>query len=288
MHAPVDIGHRSYQDTMAACAERGGARLVVTSPPYLDSRAKGHYGFDCPAWTFEDYERLGQSILAGLCPGGVCALNIYGRVAKWRKAPFGTERSTTWMRVALAWQDMGFRYLECYAYGREGVPGLFGPRHRSGWEPVHVFARPGGDVAFNPSAVTTPAIHPGHHKSSTHRCREGIGHRRAYTQPALRNVTTLLSLGTVGQMSPHFNNDHPAAFDARLADLFVLSYSNPGDLVCDPFVGSGTTAVVARRSGRVFVGGDLGARVVDGARWSEVATQRAIASTPDLPSTEAP
>ena len=119
----LEIEHRDYRETLARCAELGGARLIVTSPPYLDSRARGQYGFDCPSWTMADYEALGRAVLAGLVPGGICALNIFGRVAKWRGGQFGTERSTHWMRVALTWQDLGLRYLECYAYGCDGGVG---------------------------------------------------------------------------------------------------------------------------------------------------------------------
>lgn len=286
----IDIEHRDYRDTLKRCADLGGARLIVTSPPYLDSRARGQYGFDCPAWTEADYDALGDAVIAGLMPGGVCALNIFGRVAKWRGGPFGTERSTTWMKVALRWQEMGLRYLECYAYGREGVPGLMGPRHRSGWEPVHVFANPGADPLFNPRGVTAPAVQAGYHyNESSHRTHSGpgrAGRRKALTQSAERAVTTLCNVGTISPQSPTFNGDHSAAFDRKLADLFVLSYSAPGDLVCDPFTGSGTVAISAAKHGRGFVGGDLGERLEDvergrtRAQWADVARERAHAAQP--------
>lgn len=69
----IEVEHRDYRDTLKRCADLGGARLIVTSPPYLDSRARGQYGFDCPAWTEADYDALGEAVLAGLMPGGVCA-----------------------------------------------------------------------------------------------------------------------------------------------------------------------------------------------------------------------
>lgn len=277
----LEVEHRDYRDTLTRCAALGGARLVVTSPPYLDSRARGHYGFDCPAWTETDYERLGEAVLAGLKPGGVCALNIFGRVAKWRGGSFGTERSTVWMRIALRWQEMGLRYLECYAYGRDGVPGLMGPRHRSGWEPVHVFAKPGADPYFEPRGVMWPARQAGKRKhASTHRTPTGVGHTKALVHATERAATTLVNLGNVSPASEFYNGDHPAAFDRRLADFFLLSYSAPGDLVCDPFTGSGTVAISAAKHGRAFVGGDLGERLEDldrgrtRARWADVARDR--------------
>jgi hypothetical protein len=281
----LEIEHRDYRDTLKRCAELGGARLIVTSPPYLDSRARGHYGFDCSAWTETDYDALGEAVLAGLMPGGVCCLNIFGRVARWRGGAFGSERSTTWMKIALRWQESGLRYLECYAYGREGVPGLMGPRHRSGWEPVHVFARPGADPYFTPRGVTRPARQAGTRKyASTHRTSTGTGHTKALLHAPERAATTLVDIGNVSPAGEFFNGDHPAAFDRRLVDFFMLSYSAPGDLVCDPFVGSGTVATSAARHGRSFVGGDLGERLENldrersRARWADVARERMLAA----------
>lgn len=72
--------------------------------------------------------------------------------------------------------------------------------------------------------------------------------------------------------------DHPAPFTAWIAQAQILTYSPPGGIVCDPFVGSGTTAIVAAQYGRSFVGGDLGARERDGARWADVARERAMSA----------
>ena len=50
------------------------------------------------------------------------------------------------------------------------------------------------------------------------------------------------------------NTDHPAQKPEKLAAKLVLASSNPGDVVFDPFLGSGTTAVVAKKLGRRYVG----------------------------------
>lgn len=52
------------------------------------------------------------------------------------------------------------------------------------------------------------------------------------------------------------NDDHPAKFPLELADRVVRLYSSRGDLVLDPFVGSGTTALAALKAGREFIGID--------------------------------
>ena len=53
------------------------------------------------------------------------------------------------------------------------------------------------------------------------------------------------------------NTPHPTQKPERLVERIVQASSRPGDLVVDPFLGSGTTAVVAQRLGRRFGGVDL-------------------------------
>ncbi len=50
---------------------------------------------------------------------------------------------------------------------------------------------------------------------------------------------------------------HPARFPERLAEFFIKAGSNEGDCVLDPFIGSGTTAVVADRLNRNWIGIEL-------------------------------
>jgi site-specific DNA-methyltransferase (adenine-specific) len=50
---------------------------------------------------------------------------------------------------------------------------------------------------------------------------------------------------------------HPAVFPIKLAQDHILSWSNKGDLVLDPFTGSGTTGIAAYRTGRKFIGFEI-------------------------------
>ncbi len=59
------------------------------------------------------------------------------------------------------------------------------------------------------------------------------------------------------------NNVHPAMFPTELASRVIKLYTNPGDLVLDPFMGSGTTAVAAIECGRHFVGFEQSAKYVE-------------------------
>jgi site-specific DNA-methyltransferase (adenine-specific) len=52
------------------------------------------------------------------------------------------------------------------------------------------------------------------------------------------------------------NKNHPAAFPEALPEWFIKLFTKEGDIVLDPFIGSGTTAIVAKRLGRHYVGID--------------------------------
>src|SRR5262249_16375144 len=53
------------------------------------------------------------------------------------------------------------------------------------------------------------------------------------------------------------SNGHNAPFPLELAEAVILAWSKPGDLVCDPYLGSGTTALAARKLERRFVGAEI-------------------------------
>lgn len=276
----VDCEHRSYQESLARAGALGGADLIFTSPPYPDARP-GQYGGEASHdFTWADYQALGDAVFAGLRPGGFCGVVIDGPVRMWRSKAIGSERSLIAFKLAIDWAErVGLRYVEHCAFGRYGTPGHFGDRWRSGWEPLHVFQRP-GPSSFDVRAFMIPSTNPGgKHRKGRFRSGDLSGSEltdevRVYAET--KSLTTLLQLGGVGGRVT--DAAHPAPFPAWLADPFVLCYAPVGGLVCDPFVGSGTVAVSAVKAGRRFVGGDLGARESDGRKWAEIARERAEAA----------
>ena len=269
----IDIRHRSFEETLLACEALGGVDLIVTSPPYPDARP-GQYGGDAShdfAW--EDYQRLGDHVARALKPGGFASINIDGPVRFWRSKKIGSERSLIAFKLAIDWAErVGLRYVEHCAYVRDGAPGLFGDRWRSGWEPVHVFQRPGAAGHFDVTGFTVDSLHGGAVRRADHyRSSKGGVQKTGET----RVVGDRRTITTAERLSPVRMNDHPAPFSSFIADAFVLCYSPPGGLVCDPFMGSGTVALSCARNGRSVIGGDLGARETDGRRWADIARERA-------------
>ena len=59
------------------------------------------------------------------------------------------------------------------------------------------------------------------------------------------------------------NRDHSAAFPVELPDWFIKLFTEPGDLVLDPFIGSGTTAVAAFQLGRNYLGIEINPEYIE-------------------------
>lgn len=267
-----DVQHRDAFDSLAAMRDAGGADLVLTSPPYPDARSDAQYGGARFDTTLAGYGRLGDAAFAALRPGGVCVLNIDGPCRVWRPEIGESERSMIAFEVALDWaKRVGFRYIDHVAYGRDGFPTSAGPRWRSGWEPVHVFSRPGAAAHFDPWAYTRPAKYAGKTTRATSRRHGGRGTIKPGQQGDRRR---LMSCERWPLTQASTDRDHPAPFSNDFADAFVLCYSPPDGLVGDPFVGSGTVALACHRHGRRFIGGDLGHRERDGRRWADVVREQ--------------
>ena len=70
------------------------------------------------------------------------------------------------------------------------------------------------------------------------------------------NIWKIVNSYGVGQKNKKAY-EHPALMPMQLANDLIKSYTNPGDLVLDPFMGSGTTAVAAKTHGRHYIGCEL-------------------------------
>lgn len=273
----ITIHEADYRETLKSC--NGDADLIATSPPYCDART---YGADV-SWTMDDYAALGDAVWGALKPGGHALINVDAPVRDWTKDKRGTERGLHPWRLLLDWHDrIGFRVPDRLAFGRRGLPGEYRGRFRNDWEPLLWFQKPGARgwmdkrtlVIKSPSqrlagASATQRL-PNGHKRQTNAAGwavdAGVSHRG-----------TLWDYGSVGNSQSGSveleAENHPARWPYRLAIDIVRCFSPPGGLVCDPFLGAGTTAAAASDWGRRFIGGDSGRRQDDGVLWADVAAR---------------
>ena len=218
--------------------------LVVTSPPYDDLRTYGGHSWDFygVAWNLK---RL-------LKPGGV----IVWVVADQTKD--GSETGTS-MRQALHFQSIGLNIHDTMIY-MSNKPPLTHNRYEQSWEYSFVLSngRPG---RFNPlkRPTTTAGGLPGRFMQNASDREYGKAHKMQRTgSETLRPNAWYYHAGKDAD-----NGAHPAPFPEQLARDHILSWSNPGDVVLDPFSGSGTTAKMARETGRRFIGIEVNPEYVE-------------------------
>lgn len=123
----------------------------------------------------------------------------------------------------------------------------FGPHQKKKWgrDHAHVlyFIKPGGEVTFNADAVRVRSAR-----------QEKYGDRRADSRGRVPGDVWQISrvCGTFKE-----REDHPCQLPLELVKRAVLASSGRGDLVLDPYSGSGTTAAACKELGRRFLGWEL-------------------------------
>lgn len=205
-------------DALRACPP---ADLIVADPPY-DWPAEKHDAWIAAA---ADVVRPGGSIY--VC----CDWPISGAIQASLGRRFDVRNRITWKR------DKGRGAARNWKRNMEDV-----------WYAV----KPGADFTFTLNKWKKPVIAPYRENGKPKDWVEENGERFRMTHPS--NVWTDLC---VPFWSMPENTEHPWQKPEKLVERIVEASSRPGDLVIDPFLGSGTTAVVARRLGRRYLGFEL-------------------------------
>ncbi|HUY45291.1 MAG TPA: site-specific DNA-methyltransferase [Streptosporangiaceae bacterium] len=232
--------------------------LFFTSPPYADARA---YNRIHPDHYVEWFLPFARAMLRATSESGSLILNIKNRVAS--QGPLRGQRHPYVYQLVLALQGMGWRWIETYIWAKpNAVPGRFGPRTKDSFEYVYHFAR-GPRPFFDLDAVRVP------YRADTaeiaRRKKDRLGRRSTKAGFGRDRTKTYLlggaDPGNVVNVPQTYNQHrgvaHTAAMPEGLAGFFIRAASPAGGVVLDPFAGSGTTVVVARRLGRRAGGFEL-------------------------------
>ncbi len=224
--------------------------LTVTSPPYDDMRNYKGYSFD--------FERVAKGLYYVTKEGGVVVW-VVGDGTK-----NGNETGSSF-RQALYFKEVGFNLHDTMIYHKRAV-GACGSSlsYNQAFEYMFIFTK-GKIKTFNPIKDLVPerAGKPTRYTKNAKSNKDGYSLetvvKNAPQSSKRQNVWTY----DIGYGSGDDKTSHPAVFPEKLAEDHILSWSNEDDLVFDPFSGSGTTAKMAKKNNRKYIGFEISQEYVD-------------------------
>lgn len=213
--------------------------LIVTSPPYDGLRIYNGYSFP-----FED---IAKELFRVTKQDGI----IVWVVADQTKN--GSESGTSF-KQALFFQQIGFNIHDTMIYRKKRIVPLTHNRYEQGFEYMFVFSK-GKPKTFNP--IMIDCIYAGTEtwgKPSFHKTNSSglvsVDKKKIKDKKQKDNVWEFLN-------AKDNVYKHPAPFPEQLVNDHIVSWSNIGDIVYDPFMGSGTTAKMCILNKRKFIGSEI-------------------------------
>lgn len=229
--------------------------LIITSPPYADQR-KSTYGGVPVSEYVEWFKPFAAEMLRVLADDGSFILNIKERVVNG-------ERSTYVYELVIALRQMGWLWTEEYIWHKTTTaPGKWPNRFRDLWEHCYHFTK-NKKFTMNQEAVMVPVGDWSKSRLSNlsdkdrERQSSGVGSGFGKRVDNWVGRDMVYPGNVLHGSSETRNTGHSAAFPLWLPRWFIELFSNPGDLVLDPFLGSGTTLIAANAVGRRGFGVEL-------------------------------
>lgn len=225
--------------------------LVVTSPPYADNRKNGYAGIPTDRYV-EWFLPISRELLRILKPDDSFVLNVKERVVDG-------ERGTYIYELVLRTKEQGWIWTEEYIWHKKNThPGFWPNRLRDLWEHLYHFTKSKTFKMYQDEAKIP--IGEWAEKRLSKLGKNDVIRFNSRTDSGFgKNIANwlgkdqvlpgnVLYLATVSS-----NKNHSATFPVDLPFWFVKLLSKEGDMVLDPFMGSGTTAIASFRLNRHFV-----------------------------------
>ena len=217
--------------------------LTVTSPPYDNLRTYNGYCFD--------FESVAKELYRVTKLGGVVVWNVNDSTIK------GSETGNSF-RQALYFKELGFNLHDTMIWIKDGGGAVGSNKcYTQNFEYMFVFSK-----------GTPKAIHLIYDKpnKSFGQDKSGVGRRKATGEHKIEQRKPSKEFSRRNNwwyIPPQKGVGHPAVFPEQLANDHIISWSNEGDVVLDPFSGSGTTHKMALLNNRRFIGFEISQEYID-------------------------
>jgi site-specific DNA-methyltransferase (adenine-specific) len=257
--------------TMARMPD-GFCDMVLTSPPYAQARKSTYGGINADEYVTW-FIPIAREIYRILSPKGSFILNIGDNTIN------GETHIYTFEIPIVLKRELNFKFIDPLIWHKKNAPpGAFVNRFKDSWEFCYHFSKT-LDITFNPQAVARPSkqvsIERALRHKETHEMKSLSG--SGFTNPSatisrrirqngsgvgtddsrLAEAITALPCNVLYLSPETTNTGHSAAFPSTLPSFFIQAFSNENDLIYDPFMGSGTTAIAAHQLNRRWIGSEI-------------------------------
>jgi len=231
--------------------EDNSINLVVTSPPYDGLRTYNGYSFD--------FENIAKELYRVLSDGSVIVWIVNDSTVK------GSESGTSF-RQALYFKEIGFNLWDTMIWRKTNpIPNdTRQNRYIQAFEYMFVLSKGkpktcnylkekskcGGKVTNNTSQIKAN----GDSRDDRKEARKGM---------VVNEYKILTNIWDCSSVHKNEKTKHPAQFPEKLAQDHIISWSNEGDIVLDPFMGSGTTAKMSMLNNRNYIGFEISKEYCD-------------------------
>ena len=247
--------------------------VAVTSPPYASQRKYDEAsGFkpippdEYVAW----YRDVAENIKTFLAEDGSYFCNIKEHCEDGQRSLYVKDLTLAHVR---AW---GWRFVDELCWERPGPPGKWPNRFKNSWEPVFHFSL-NSSLKFEPLNVSEV-------KETAYKGNGGTNMKadKGGEHAGASFLGDVLPSNVIRCQGVESGTDHTAAFPVALPEFFIKAYSDEGDIIFDPFMGSGTTLIAAEKNGRIAYGTEISPIYCDVivSRWENATGKKATLDGP--------